>query len=173
MTPREGRTYWFSRRRNIEVTGEVTATLYAASSAKDTDWWVKLVDVAPDGKAYILNHGVVRARYRHSRTQPEPLTPGKIERYEINMWATSNVFKKGHRIRVEITSSNFPYADRNPNAFIDLSRATEKDFVMASQTIYHDAEHPSHVELPIIPQARARKWVETPFPRAADMPGRR
>jgi uncharacterized protein len=74
---------------------------------------------------------------------------------------------------VEITSSNFPYADRNLNAFIDLSRATEKDFVMASQTIYHDAEHPSHVELPIIPQARARKWVETPFPRAADMPARR
>jgi predicted acyl esterase len=66
------------------------------------------VDVAPDGAAYILNQGVARARYRYSRTKPEPLTPGKIERYEINMWATSNVFKKGHRIRLEVTSSNFP-----------------------------------------------------------------
>lgn len=157
---------------DLEVTGEVTATLYAASSAKDTDWWMKLVDVAPDGKAYILNHGVVRARYRHSRTQPEPLTPGKIEKYEINMWATSNVFKKGHRVRLEVTSSNFPYADRNPNAFMALSGATEKDFVVASQTIYHDAAHPSNVELPIIPQSRARKWIETPFPSMTDVRAR-
>lgn len=61
-------------------------------------------------------------------------------------------------------------ADRNPNAFVDLSRATEKDFVVADQTIYHDAEHPSHVELPIIPQSRERHWIETPFPRVADVP---
>jgi putative CocE/NonD family hydrolase len=154
---------------DVEVTGEVTATLYAASSAKDTDWWVKLVDVAPDGKAYNLNQGVVRARYRHSRTQPEALTPGKIERYEVDMWATSNVFGKGHCIRVEVTSSNFPYADRNPNAFVDLSRASEKDFVVAAQTIFHDAAHPSDVELPIIPPSHARKWIDTPFqkPEAA------
>jgi putative CocE/NonD family hydrolase len=152
---------------NVEVTGEVTATLYAASSAKDTDWWIKLVDVAANGKAYILASGVVRARYRHSRTEPEPLTPGKIERYEINMWATSNVFKKGHRIRIEVSSSNFPAADRNPNAFIDLSRATERDFVVASQTVYHDAERPSYVELPVIPQSRKREWIETPFPQAS------
>ena len=154
----------------MEVTGEVNATLYAASSARDTDWWVKLVDVAPNGKAYILSSGLVRARYRSSRTEPQPLTPGKIEKYAVNMWATSNVFKKGHRIRVEVTSSNFPYADRNPNAFVDLSRATEKDFVIASQTIYHDAEHPSHVELPIIAQTRARQWIDTPFPLVAKVP---
>src|SRR5262249_10818781 len=70
-------------------------------------------------------------------------------------------------IRVEVTSSNFPLADRNPNAFVDLSKATEKDFVVASQTIYHDADHPSHVELPIIPRARVREWIEAPFPGLA------
>lgn len=75
-------------------------------------------------------------------------------------------FHGGDRIRVEVTSSNFPYADRNPNAFVDLSTATEKDFVIASQTIYHDAERPSHVELPIVPKGRARNWIETPFARA-------
>lgn len=155
---------------DVEVTGEVTATLYAASSATDTDWWVKLLDVAPDGKAIILTQGVARARYRMSRTEPKALIPGRIEKYAINMWATSNVFKKGHRIRVEVTSSNFPYADRNPNAFVDLTRATEKDFVVAAQTIYHDAEHPSHLALPIIPQSRERHWIETPFPRVADVP---
>jgi uncharacterized protein len=152
---------------DVEVTGEVSAMLYAASSAMDTDWWVKLLDVAPEGKAYILTQGLARARYRISRTEPRALTPGKIEKYAINMRATSNVFKKGHQIRVEVTSSNFPYTDRNPNAFVDLSRATEKDFVLASQTIYHDANHPSHVELPIIPQSRERNWIKTPFPRAA------
>jgi putative CocE/NonD family hydrolase len=151
---------------NVEVTGEITATLYAASSARDTDWWMKLIDVAPDGKAYILSQGVVRARYRYSRTEPSPLTPGKIEKYAVNMWATSNVFKKGHRIRVEVTSSNFPYADRNPNAFVDLAKATEKDFTTASQSVYHEGKYSSYVELPIIPQSRIRKWIETPFPSA-------
>lgn len=153
---------------DVEVTGEVTATLYAASSARDTDWWVKLIDVAPDGKASILCHGVIRARYRISRTDPCPLTPGKIDEYAINMWATSNVFKKGHRIRIEVTSSNFPYADRNPNTFVDLATATENDFVVATQTVFHETRYPSYVELPLIPRSRARKWIETPFPYATD-----
>jgi len=148
----------------VEVTGEVSATLFAASSAGDTDWWLKLIDVAPDGTAYILNQGVARARYRQSRISPVSLTPDKIEKYDIDMWATSNVFKKGHRIRLEVTSSNFPYADRNPNAFIDLSTATEKDYVVAFQTVLHDVEHASFVDLPIIPMSRHRHWIETPFP---------
>src|SRR4029077_18568259 len=84
---------------DVEVTGEVNATLFAASSATDTDWWVKLVDVAPDGRAYILTKGLARARYRASRTEARPLTPGKIEKYALNLWATSNVFRKEHRIR--------------------------------------------------------------------------
>jgi uncharacterized protein len=152
---------------DVEVTGEVNATLYAASSATDTDWWMKLIDVAPDGKASILTQGLARARYRVSRTRPRPLRPNKIEKYRLNLWATSNVFKTGHHIRVEVTSSNFPYADRHPNVFVDLTRATEQDFVVAAQTVYHDAAHPSQVELPVIPAARARKWIDTPFPRAA------
>jgi putative CocE/NonD family hydrolase len=152
---------------DVEVTGEIAATLYAASSATDTDWWMKLVDVAPDGKAYIVTQGLARARYRTSRTEPKALVPGAIEKYAINMWATSNMFKKGHRIRVEVSSSNYPYAERNPNAFIDLSNVTDKDWVVAAQTVYHDADRPSNVDLPVIPAARARNWIETPFPRPA------
>lgn len=149
---------------DVEVTGEIRATLYAASSARDTDWWVKLVDVEPDGRVYNLHEGVVRARYRFSRTEPQPLTPGAIEAYRLDLSATSNVFKKGHRIRVEVTSSDFPRTDRHPNVYQDLTRVTEKDFVVARQTVYHDAQHPSSIDLPIIPAARGRRWIETPFP---------
>jgi hypothetical protein len=147
---------------DVEVTGEIVATLYAASSAEDTDWWVKLVDVDENGEARILTQGVARARYRNSRTDPEPLTPNEIVGYQINLWATSNVFKAGHRIRVDVSSSNFPYADRNPNAFVNLSTATEDDFVIASQSVLHDSEYASFVELPIIPASRRREWIETP-----------
>lgn len=150
----------------VEVTGEISATLYAASSAEDTDWWMKLVDVDESGEARILAQGVARARYRKSRVDPQPLVPGKVEKYELNMWATSNVFKKGHRIRIDISSSNFPYADRNPNAFIDLSNATDADMVVASQSIFHDSNRASFVELPIIPNSRARQWIETPSAKA-------
>jgi len=145
---------------DVEVTGEWTVNLYASSSAEDTDWFVKLVDVHPDGKAYNLGNGFVRARYWNSRTDPQRLTPGAIENHTITTWATSNVFKKGHKIRLEVTSSDFPWVDRNPNAFVDLSRATEADFKVARQTIYHDAAHPSSVDLPVIPASRARRWVD-------------
>jgi putative CocE/NonD family hydrolase len=147
---------------DVEVTGEIGATLYAATSATDTDWWMKLIDVDAAGKPEILAQGVVRARYRSSRTNPAPTQPGKIEKYSMNMWATSNVFKKGHRIRVEVTSSNFPYADRNPNAFVNLSTATEKDFVVASQTVFHSESGASFIELPIIPASRQRLWIDPP-----------
>lgn len=151
---------------DVEVTGRVSATLFAASSATDTDWWMRLVDVRPDGRADTLCHGVTRARYRHSRTVPEALIPGEIVEYAIDMQATSNVFKKGHRIRLEISSSCFPLGDRNPNIFADLNDVTEAEFVVATQTIYHDSAHPSRVELPIIPMERARRWIDTPFPLA-------
>jgi uncharacterized protein len=154
---------------DVEVTGWVTATLFAATSAVDTDWWMRLVDVEPDGTAATLNHGVVRARYRNSRTSPEPVTPGEIVRYSIDMQATSNVFKAGHRIRVEVSSSCFPLGERNPNAMIDPALATVADFVVAEQTIHHDAAHASYVELPIIPQGRERRWIDTPFPLVASL----
>jgi putative CocE/NonD family hydrolase len=148
---------------DVEVTGEISATLYAATSATDTDWWVKLVDVHPDGKAYNIVNGVVRARYRKSRDRPEPVTPGAVEKYLINVWATSNVFKKGHRIRLEVTSSNFPWGARNPNQFIDVTRATERDLVVARQQIFHNAKYPSNITLPIIPADRVRNWIPLPF----------
>ncbi|MBB4641452.1 CocE/NonD family hydrolase [Rhizorhapis suberifaciens] len=153
---------------DVEVTGEISATLFAASSVEDTDWWVKLVDVDENGEARILAQGVARARYRISRDDPQPLTPGKVEKYKIDLWATSNVFKKGHRIRIDITSSNFPYAERNPNAFIDISTATDADLVVASQTIFHDAGRASFVELPIIPMSREREWIGVPNPGAVE-----
>ncbi len=152
---------------DVEVTGHVRATLYASSSATDTDWHIKLIDVFPDGRAYNVVNSAVRARYRKSRTAPTALTPGSIEAYDVDLWSTSNVFRKDHRIRVEIASSDYPSSDLNPNQFMDLSEATAKDYVVAQQKIFHDATHPSSIELPIIPAERARKWIPTPFPKGA------
>jgi putative CocE/NonD family hydrolase len=124
--------------------------LYAASTARDTDFTAKLVDVHPDGKAYNLCDGIIRARYRQGMSEPSLLEPGKIEQYEIDMWVTSNLFRRGHRIRVEVSSSNFPRFDRNPNSGQDFG--TDTKLLSATQTILHNAEHPSHVVLPIIPR---------------------
>ena len=135
--------------RNLEVTGPLWVTLYAASTARDTDFTAKLIDVYPDGRAINLNEGIIRARYRESRASPELLEPGRIYRYEIDLVATSNLFRKGHRIRVEISSSNFPRFDRNPNTGNPFG--LDDKLETALQTIYHDRDHPSHVVLPIIP----------------------
>ncbi|MCC6629983.1 MAG: CocE/NonD family hydrolase [Chloroflexi bacterium] len=134
--------------RAIEVTGPITVTLYAATSAPDTDWTAKLVDVYPDGYVQNLTDGILRARYRHGTERTVPLTPGAIERYEIDLWATSNVFMPGHRLRLEISSSNFPRFDRNPNT--GLPATSDADLQPAFQTIFHDSERPSHVTLPIV-----------------------
>ncbi len=135
----------------VEVTGPVKVILHAASSARDTDFTAKLVDVHPNGKAYNICDGIVRARHRNSRVQAELLEPGTIYRYEeIDLWVTSNLFKKGHRIRVEISSSNFPRFDRNPNS--GLAFGSDTELLKAKQTIYHDANHPSHLLLPVIPR---------------------
>jgi uncharacterized protein len=100
---------------DVEVTGPLTVTLWAATSAPDTDFTAKLVDVCTHGCARNLTDGIIRARYRDSRSTPSLVEPGRVYRYTIDLWATSNVFKAGHRIRVEISSSNFPRFDRNPN----------------------------------------------------------
>ena len=133
----------------VEVTGPVTLTLYAASSAPDTDFTGTLVDVHPDGKAIILCEGLRRARYRESLEQPTLIRPGQVYCYEIDLWDTSNVFKVGHCIRLEVSSSNFPRFDRNPNT--GHQPGMDAELVPATQTIYHDAAHPSHLTLPIIP----------------------
>jgi putative CocE/NonD family hydrolase len=134
---------------DLEVTGPVTVTLFAASTARDTDFTAKLVDVHPDGAAYNLVDGIVRARYRESSAAPALIDPGVVYSYPIDLWSTSNVFKKGHRIRIEISSSNFPRFDRNPNT--GGTFGTDTTLVKATQTIHHDARRPSHITLPIIP----------------------
>ena len=136
--------------QDVEVTGPVTVTLYASSSAVDTDFTAKLVHVHPSGLAQNLTDGIMRARYRQSTARPEPIEPGRVYQYTIDLWATSNVFKAGHRIRLEVSSSNFPRFDRNPNTGGAL--ATETNLVPALQTVYHDGTYPSHVTLPIIPR---------------------
>ena len=135
---------------DVEVTGPVTAVLYASSTALDTDWVVKLSDVDPTGYSRLLTEGVLRARYRDSKEHPTLLVPGTVYPFTIDLWATSNLFKKGHRIRVTVSSSNFPRYDRNPNTGREVRN--EKEMVVAVNTIYHDPDHPSHLVLPIIPR---------------------
>jgi putative CocE/NonD family hydrolase len=132
-----------------EITGPVTLELFAASSAVDTDFTAKLVDVAPDGFAQNLTEGIVRARYRESQEKPTLINPGQIYNFTIDLWATSNVFHKGHLLRLEISSSNFPRFDRNLNSGENPAFAVNS--VAATNTIYHDSEHPSALILPVVP----------------------
>jgi putative CocE/NonD family hydrolase len=135
---------------DLEVTGPVTLDLYARSSAVDTDFTGKLVDVGPDGTAINLTEGILRARYRESTSAATPLVPGTVYHYTIDLWSTSNVFFKGHRIRVEISSSNFPRFDRNLNT--GKSAAADAAFVKATNTVLHDGAHPSALVLPVVPR---------------------
>lgn len=123
-----------------------------------------MIDVFPDGTAINLATGGQRARYRNDRKNPQALTPDEITCFEFGVRAISNVFKAGHRIRIEVTSSDAYMYDINPNQFIDLRTAKASDYRTAKQTIYHDAEHPSAVILPIISQEHKRDWIEAwPF----------
>ncbi len=135
--------------RDLEVTGPVTAELFASSSAVDTDFTAKLVDVGPDGFAQNLTEGIIRARYRDSQEKPAFLNPGQTYKFTLDLWSTSNLFRKGHRLRLEISSSNFPRFDRNLNTGEDAASARKS--VPAANAIYHDAEHPSALILPIVP----------------------
>ena len=137
---------------DLEVTGPVRVTLHAATSAADTDFTAKLVDVWPDGRCLGVVDGIVRARYREGGDRARPITPGRPYEYRIDLVATSQVFKAGHRLRVDISSSNFPCYDRNPGNGAPAATATEADFVLADQTVFHDAERPSHINLPVIPR---------------------
>jgi uncharacterized protein len=136
--------------QDTEVTGPVTLDLYAKSSAVDTDFTAKLVDVWPNGFAQNLTEGILRARYRNSTGAAEPIVPGKVYEYKIDLWSTSNVFLKGHKIRLEVSSSNFPRFDRNLNN--GKNAAADSAFDKADNTIYHDREHPSALLLPVVPR---------------------
>jgi predicted acyl esterase len=134
----------------LEVTGPVRLVLWIASSATDTDFTAAISDVHPDGTARALTDGIIRARYRSSRTTPELLTPGQPYELTIDVGATSNAFLPGHRIRLEVSSSNFPRYDRNPNT--GAAFGTDATTVVARQTVFHDATKPSRLILPVIPR---------------------
>jgi len=136
---------------DLEVIGFVSLELYASSSAKDTDFTAMLADVNPGGYARYLADGIVRARYRNSTSRAEGITPGQVYAYTIDLWATGNVFKKGHQIRLYVSSSNFPRFSRNLNTGEMTLGATQ--VVKATQTVFHDAGHPSALNLPVIPRS--------------------
>lgn len=145
----------------IEVTGPIEAILYASTSAEDTDWMVRLVDVGPDDSQMLLGEGIMRARNRDPKNEGEfnaaklsVIKPDHIYRYKINFWrVTGNVFGIGHRIRIEISSSYYPFYLRNLNSGLDNpGLATDRDIVVATQKIYHGSDYPSKIILPIIPK---------------------
>jgi hypothetical protein len=134
---------------DIEITGPIKVTLYAASDAPDTDWTAKLVDVSETGYAMNLCDGILRARYRESLSDPTLIEPGTVYEYTIEVGVTANVFRQGHRIRLEISSSNFPRFDRNLNT--GHAFGVDADMRAARQTVYHSPEYPSRILLPVIP----------------------
>ena len=135
-------------RQNLDVIGPVTLRLYASSSAVDTDFTGKLVDVSPDGFARNVTEGILRASFRNSMIAPTPIQPGKIYLYTIDLWATGNVFLKGHRIRLEVSSSNFPRFARNLNT--GKNAGSSAKYVKAENGVYHDTLHPSALILPVV-----------------------
>ncbi len=136
----------------VEVTGPVKLILHAASTATDTDFTGKLVDVYPGEEKEVpinLTDGIIRARYRNSQTTPTLIEPGRVYEYEIDLGVTSNAFLPGHRIRLEVSSSNFPRFDRNPNTGNEFGK--DAQMISADQTVYHNQERPTHLLLPVIP----------------------
>jgi putative CocE/NonD family hydrolase len=136
----------------VEVTGPVKVVLYASSDARDTDFIAKLVDVFPDGRAISIAEGIVRARYRDGAQKASLIEPGKVYEFAIDLVGTSNEFRRGHRIRVDVTSSHFPQFDRNPNTGEPFG--TSAVVKVATQTVHHSAERASHVLLPVIPKGQ-------------------
>jgi putative CocE/NonD family hydrolase len=134
----------------LEVTGPIELVLYVSSSAPDTDFTGKLVDVAPDGRAMILTDGILRARYRDSFAEPALLRPGQVYALRIDIGATANVFQVGHRLRLEVSSSNFPRFDRNTNTGGDIATEGREAPSVAVNQIHHDRAHRSHLLLPTI-----------------------
>jgi uncharacterized protein len=136
--------------RNTEVTGPISLEIYVTSSAVDTDFTGKVVDVEPQGFARNLTEGILRGRYRSSREKAELMNPGEVYKLTLNLWSTSNVFLAGHKLRLEVSSSNFPRFDRNLNTGEDQGHSTR--MVKATNAVYHDREHPSALVVPVVPQ---------------------
>jgi hypothetical protein len=136
--------------KDVEATGFVSVELYAATSAIDTDFTALLVDVDPTGYARFLTDGIVRTRYRNGTNRPAEVVPGQVYKYTIDLWATGNVFKAGHRIRLYVSSSNFPRFDRNLNLGEPIAASSRAK--VAHQTVYHGGKYPSALTLPLIPR---------------------
>lgn len=136
-------------KQDTEITGPLKLHIFAATTVKDTDFVAKLIDVYPDGSAYNIAEGVIRARYRKGLLHPQFITPGQINEYTIDMAHTSILFKQGHRIRIDIASANFPRFDRNMNT--GNAFGVDKEGIPALQTIFHDANYASYIDLPVIP----------------------
>jgi hypothetical protein len=132
----------------IEITGRIRAKIFLSSSATDTDLSVRLCDVHSDGRSYLIAEGIQRLRYRNSGETPDPLTPGKIEEVSVDCWSTSMVFNRGHRIRVTVTSSNYPRFDLNPGTGLPWTEDGEK--VKQTNRIHCDAAHPSRLVVPVV-----------------------
>ena len=137
-------------KEDMEITGNVRAELHAASSAVDTDFTVTLVDVLEDGYTHQIQHGIIRASYRDPETKPNPIEPGRVYAYRIDLWSTSYVVKRGHRIRIEVSSSRFNEFDRNLNSGEPQGEGVNP--IAATQTIHRSADHPSRIILPIVPR---------------------
>jgi putative CocE/NonD family hydrolase len=136
--------------RPLEVTGPVRLVLYVSSSATDTDFTGKLVDVGIDGRAEIVTDGILRARYRESLSDPVPLEAGEVTKLEIDLGATSYVFPAGHRVRIDVSSSNFPRFDRNTNTGGVIASERIEEALVARNAVHHRGAYPSHVVLPLI-----------------------
>lgn len=135
---------------SVEVTGHISLVLYVSSSAVDTDFTGKLVDVLPDGRAIYLTDGILRMRYRKSLAAPELMQPGRIYEITLDLSVTANVFLPGHRIRLEVSSSNFPRYNRNTNTGGIIAEDSLQQADIAVNRILHGPEHPSRLVLPII-----------------------
>jgi hypothetical protein len=132
----------------LEVTGDLKAIFYVSSDAADTDFTAKLTDVYPDGRSMLIADGIIRARYRNSLSRPELMTPGAVYRVEIDLWATSIIITTGHRIRLAVSSSNYPRFDVNPNTGGDtFDKGT---MIKATNTVYFNSAYPSHILLPVV-----------------------
>jgi hypothetical protein len=147
----EGRCLTYSTdplHEDLTVVGQIGVVLYASSSAPDTDFVAKLCDVFPDGRSILVTDGILRARYRRGRSRPRLIEPGKVYKFEIDLWSTAWLFPEAHRIRLAITSSCFPRFDRNPNTGRTLADSTEMR--TATNRIHLDALHPSHLVLSVL-----------------------
>jgi putative CocE/NonD family hydrolase len=134
---------------DLEVTGPLEAVLYASSDARDCDFIVRLSDVHPDGRSIFVAEGILRARHRNGFDRVDLLEPGQVEEFRIRCYPTSTVFKRGHRMRVTVSSSSFPRI--SPNLQSGGNIATDTAAVVATQTVFHTAAYPSHIVLPVVP----------------------